>query len=826
MNPMTRATVCSHCGLPVPVAYQNPEVELQFCCSGCETVYHMLHQCDLQPLYEQVQSERNVPDPRSHVPPAYAEFDDEVFHQLYVRQEAGGIREIELYVEGVHCAACVWLLEKLPTICTGVVEARLDFRRSLLRVRWDVEQIRLSQVAGILDRLGYPPHAYRDRDREAKQRTEDRRNLIRIAVAGASAGNTMLIAFALYGGVFSEMSPEHRDFFRWASLIVALPAVLWAGNVFFRGAWSALRTRTLHMDLPIAIGIIAGFVWGIRNTIVGAGEIYFDSVTALIFLLLVGRWLQHRQQRVASQAAEILYSLSPSKARKIQGEQSKEVPIEALMPGDQIEVKAGESIPVDGMILLGTTQLDLSVLTGESMPVDANVGDTVLAGSVNLSTRLLIQVVKTGSETRLGQLLRQVEEANQRRAPIVKQADRLAGWFVAVVLCMAVLTFVLWWLRDPTHAIEYAVALLIVTCPCALGLATPLALSAGLGKAAQQGILIKGGDVIEALSRPGQLWLDKTGTLTAGQMKLMAWSGDSSWQPLVRAMEEHSSHPIARAFVEAFAQTAPVPDVQVEHRMGQGLIGTWQGKTILIGSPALVREQCGILPEETETTLEAWTQRALTPVVLAVDGVVKAVAGLGDPIRPDSYETLQFFRNMGWQIGILSGDHPVVVQAVAQQLGLNPSWCHGGLSPEDKVAFVTSQPHSTVVMVGDGVNDAAALSAATVGIGVHGGAEACLAIADVYLTQPGLRPLRTLLQGGRNTMRVIQRNLGFSLAYNVLGATLAIAGLISPLWAAVLMPLSSITVITSSYRAQTFGGVSCPSSTSYSPSPLSSPQSL
>lgn len=785
----------------------------------------MLHQCDLQRVYAQAQAERQESDPRSASPLAYGEFDDEVFHRLYVRQDTQHIGEIELYVEGVHCSACVWLLEKLPNLQPGVVEARLDFRRALLRVRWDTRQVALSQIARVIERLGYPPHAYRDREREEKQRAEDRRSLVKIAVAGACAGNAMLIAFALYGGAFSEMSVEHRDFFRWCSFLVALPSVLWAGNGFFRGAWAALRTRTLHIDLPIAIGIAAGFLWGIRNTIVGAGEIYFDSLTTLIFLLLVGRWLQHRQQRIAAQASEILYSLSPSRARRIQGDNVKEVPVEALSPGDQIEVKAGESIPVDGVIVLGYTQLDLSVLTGESIPVDVGVGETVHAGSVNLSARLLVHVTKTGSETRLGQLLRQVEEANQRRAPIVQRADQLAGWFVAVVLGMAALTVALWWMRDPAHAIEHAVALLIVTCPCALGLATPLALSAGLGKAARLGILIKGGDVLEVLSRPGRLWLDKTGTLTTGRMKLMSWWGDPSIQPVVRAMEEQSSHPIARALVEAYADMPRIDDVKVEQLVGQGMIGYWQETVVYIGSPAFVRGKCDAFSEEIEQEIQRLTQEAWTPVVVAMNGKAQAVAGLGDPLRPDTYETLQYFRKMGWRIGMLSGDHPAVVAAVARQLDLDPNFCHGGLSPEAKVTFVESEPHLTTVMVGDGVNDAAALRAATVGIGVHGGAEACLAIADVYLTRPGLHPLRELIEGGRHTMRVVQRNLGFSLAYNAFGAFLAITGLISPIWAAILMPFSSITVITSSYRARTFGAIPCPSSTSYSPSRLSSPQS-
>ncbi len=816
-SPRTDYIACSHCSLPVPQTLLVPDSELQFCCSGCEMVFQMLNECDLQRYYEMAQRERETPDPRTNTPPAYAEFDDDVFHRLYTKPSGPGLLEMELYIEGVHCAACVWLLEKLPSLVPGVVEARLDFRRSLLRIAWNPAEVKLSSIAGFVDRLGYPPHPYRDQKREAAQRAEDRKMLIRIGVAGACAGNTMLIAFALYGGMFSGMDGAYRNFFRWTSLIITLPAVLWAGNLFFKGAWAAIRTRTLHMDLPIALGIGAGFAWGTHNTIMSVGEVYFDSVTTLIFLLLVGRWLQHRQQRIAAQATELLYSLSPSKARRMQDGDVREVPVEALQEGDCIEVRAGDTIPVDGTIRSGQSQLDLSILTGESRPVSVSKGMPVHAGSTNLSNRLLVDVESTGSETRLGQLMRQVEEASQRRAPIVLQADRIAGWFVAAVLTLAVATFVLWWVRDPAQAIEHAVALLIVTCPCALAMATPLAISAGLGKAAQEGILIKGGDVLEALSQPGQLWLDKTGTLTCGQLKLVHWEGDEEIKPLVRAIEERSSHLIARAFVDAFEHLSSAGDAEVEQKLGQGIVGSIQEKTLHIGSPAFLRDTLGELPASMEASIHRLTQDALTPVVIAIDREVKALAGLGDPIRNDTQATLDHFKKMGWRVGILSGDHHDVVQAVARQLGLTPQDCHGGLSPEDKLRFVEETPCDTVVMVGDGVNDAAALSAATIGIGVHGGAEASLAIADIYLTRPGLGPLRSLLDGGNRIMGVIRRGLSFSLIYNLVGATLAITGLLTPLWAAVLMPLSSITVITSSYRARTFGGTSCPSSTSFSP---------
>lgn len=787
-------------------------------------VYQLLQTNDVCYLYEQVQDEREGEDPRAHVQPSsYAQFDDATFLELYSKERGPDLREIDLYLEGIHCAACVWLVEKLPSMVEGVTEARLQFRKAQLHLVWKPSETSLSTLAQLLERLGYPPHPYRDLHRHSQQRAEDRKMLIRIAVAGAAAGNVMLMAFALYSGLFQGMENKYQQLFRWASFVVALPSVLWASQPFFRGAWASLKMRSLHMDLPISIGIAAGFGWGTWNTLTHTGEIYFDSVTTLIFFLLVGRWLQLRQQRQAAEATELMHSLAPSTVRRIEAGGVREIPVEALNKGDLIEVRAGDTISVDGTIREGSSRLDLSFLTGESKPIVVDRGESVHAGSLNIEALLCVEVETTGSETRLGQLLKEVESASERRAPIVQLADRIAGMFVAIVLVLALITLLVWLWIDPNQALGHAVALLIVTCPCALGLATPLAISAALGKAAKQGILIKGGEILEALSNPGRLWLDKTGTLTKGQMSLVGWKGDTSIQSAVRAMEAQSVHPIAKALVEA------LPDEQkeatIQQIIGRGLIGSVDGLSIHIGAPEFIRECASTIPDWFEPAIQETTHQALTPVAIAVNSEVRALAQLGDPLREDAVETLEQLKQKGWKIGILSGDHPDVVRAVARQLPLDLEQCHGGLSPEEKQAYL-EQRDEVAVMVGDGVNDAAALAIATVGVSVHGGAEASLAIADVYLAEEGLTGLHQLIEGARRTSRVIRMNFIFSIAYNMLGALLAMTGWITPLWAAVLMPLSSLTVISNSYRARTFLDVQTSKNTEqHDPTLQSTPQS-
>jgi Cu2+-exporting ATPase len=783
----------------------EPDADLQFCCSGCRVAYEVIHEHGLDGYYD---IKARIDAPEQAAQPSgrgFTEFDDPAFHELYCRELPSGLRTVELYLEGVHCAACVWLVEKLTVVVDGVAEVRLDLGRSLATVNWNPDTTPLSQVARFLDSIGYPPHPFRGVEARDMARREERALLIRIAVAGAIAGNVMLIAFALYGGHFHGITDEFRTLFRWVSLALALPSVMWCASVFYRGAGGALKTHTLHMDLPITIGILAGFTQGAVNTVRGAGEIYFDSVTALIFFLLVGRFLQRRQQRRAASSTELLFSLAPSTARLVDSEGVRAVPIEALGPGATVEIRAGDSVPADGTIVEGSSTIDSSLLTGESSPEPVTTGNPVHAGTVNLGGRLLVEVRATGEDTRVGRLMRLVEEGAMRRAPVVLLADRISGWFVAIVLVLAAVTVGVWLKLDAEHAVEHAIALLIVSCPCALGLATPLAVSAAIGRAARKKILVKGGDALENLARPGQMLLDKTGTITEGRLAVVRWWGDEDVKPMVAALERHSAHPVARA-LSTVACEEVLPDIdEVQETTGAGISGVCGGRQVMVASASHIARELGGFPDESAAATTAITDEGLSPIVVAVDRKIVAVAGIGDPVRADSAGSVAAIRDRGWRVEILSGDHPAVVQSVARKVGIESVAARGAVTPEEKLEAVRERaPDTTVAMVGDGVNDAAALAAATVGIGVHGGAEAALAAADVYLARPGLEPVVELLRGARRTLGVIRRNLVFSIAYNVVAVSFAITGHMSPLLAAILMPLSSMTVVLSSYRARTF----------------------
>lgn len=794
---------CTHCALPVPSGLLRAGSEHQFCCHACDTAYHAICGSGLAQYYEYRRAESTSAAARS-TGGKYEEYDDPTFVDQYCITRQGGTRSTTLVLEGLHCAACIWLLERVPAVVPGVVDARVDFGRSHITIVHDPRVAPLSAIARFMDRLGYPSHPLREQAARQAQLNQSRAALIRIAIAGALFGNTMVIAFALYGAEADGMEPGMLLFLRSVSAALAAGSVLGPGWVFFRGALASLRVRALHMDVPIALALCVGLVHGVLNTIRGSGEVYFDTLCTLVFLLLIGRWIQQRQQRRAADAIEMLFSLSALTANLVERDTTRAVPVEALKRGDLVEVRAGESVPVDGFVISGISAVNAAFLTGESTPTEVGPGDRVAAGFVNLSAPIRVETTATGRETRIGQLMSLVAEEARRKAPIVRLADRIAARFVAVVLALASLTFALWMRQGVGAAVENTVALLIITCPCALGLATPLAIIASLGRAARAGVLIKGGDALEALAGRGTIVLDKTGTLTTGRWRVVEYQGPDRLKPMIAAAERHCAHPAARALAAAFdSEHARSLSATISNFVGGGIVAEVGDSILTIGSPRFVREYLPAMsiPEHLADAIDAATDRGMSVVLIAENGAVAAFAALGDEVRAETRDCLYRLRALGWNTVLLSGDHTRIASTIGQQLGFDESQIHGDASPQTKAEVVRQlTTEGATVMVGDGVNDAAALATATVGVAVQGGAEAAMTTADVYLSSPGLDGLVALVERARRTTGAIRRNLAVSLLYNLVFGSLAIAGMVNPLVAAVLMPLSSLTVIVLSFQ--------------------------
>ncbi|MGD0770374.1 MAG: heavy metal translocating P-type ATPase [Tepidisphaeraceae bacterium] len=804
--PATAPVPCSHCGQDVPRGLVEVESQLQFCCAGCRAVYDAIHACGLEAYYRLRNAAVAPPKPSEST---FESFDAPAFHKLFVQQQSQTVASVDLMLEGVTCAACVWLIERLPHVLPGVIEARLSLRQAIVRVTWNTRELSLSRIGRTLNGLGYTPHPAKGLPRKQLARIEVRKRLIDLAVAGAIAGNAMLVACALYAGRGGRMEDSYREFFRWISAVLGILSLAWPGAGFFRGAIAAVRLRTVNFDVPIVLGLLAGGVAGIVNVILNRGEVYFDSLSVLVFLLLVGRFLQFRQQRRADDAVELLFCLAPSTCRTVrQGDRIEEMPIEAVVSGDLIEVLSGQTIAADGVVESGQSHVLQALLTGEAEPVPVGVGDKVYGGVPNQGASLRIRVSQVGADSRVGRLMRVVERGVAEKPAIVQFTDRIAARFVLVVTLAAAGTFAYWSRFDVAAAVDHAVALLIVCCPCVLGLATPVTLAVAIGRLARRDILVKSGAAIEKLARRGQILLDKTGTLTFGQLRLVCWhvegfasTGDEQFKPLVAALERQSQHPVARAFCQALAafelpaaQSALLHDVKEQPNGGiRAMLGS---QAVHVGSPAFVNRAGISVPPSLARLQHELEQVGTTVVLVAVDGNAVALAGFGDQIRDDSRWAVHALHELDWDEQILSGDSQSVVRKVARAVGIDPSRATGEMTPEAKLALVREyQGRCLTVMVGDGVNDAAALAAADVGIAVHGGAEASLAAADVYIASPGLTPLVHLVTAARKTMRTIRVNLAISLVYNLVAAALAATGKMSPLICAILMPVSSATVL-------------------------------
>lgn len=793
---------CLHCGLPIV----EEEFASGFCCNGCYAAYGLIRGQGLEQYYELRRrlgqgKEGLLPISVDLLEESFVDLDAPRYWQSHVTPLPQGRVQTTMRLQGIHCAACVWLLERLPQYQAGVIDARVSLARSTIELIWDPGRVQLSHIARQLAKFGYRASPLTNSTREMEKKRQQRQELIRIGIAGACMGNVMLLAIAIYAGEWSGIAEEHRQLLRMASAVLGLVSLLGPGAIFFRGAWAAIRMRTPHMDMPVALGLGVGLLSGLWNTLWGFGELYFDSLTMLVFFLLIGRTLQSRQQQAACESVDLLQQLTPGTARRVRDGMVEAIAIETIMVGDTLEILAGQTIPVDGVVIMGETEIDRSLLTGESLPISVQKGDDVVAGTLNRSQTIRMTVEAVGEETRLGKLVEQIHRASVNKAPVVQWSDRISGIFVLVVLALAVLVGGAWWFIDRSVWVDRVIALLIVACPCALGLATPLAIAVALGRAAKRGVLIKGGDTLQRLVQPGVLLLDKTGTITEGSLQIERWYGSTESLGYAAALEESSRHPIAEAIRTAWrlrTQGEPPPvGEDLRQAFGSGIEGVIGQQRVMVGSGEWMRRM-GVAITEAMLAWESESlSRGLSPIWVAKNGEAIALGALADRIRPEVGGVIQRLTAKGWQVGMISGDHDQIVAGVGKALGLESAWVWGGMMPESKLAKVEALKRQgrPVVMVGDGVNDAAALAAADIGVAVRGGAEVSLQAADIFLASGTLVGIEDVMETGKKTLAVIARNARVSLGYNILAVTLASVGWLHPLLAALLMPISSLSVV-------------------------------
>lgn len=715
-------------------------------------------------------------------------------NHAYRAVDAGdGTSAVHLLVEGIHCANCIARIERTLAAHEDVVEARVNFSTRRLYVRWRGGRERAAEIVETVEGLGYGAIPF-DPKVLALQGSAESATLLRaMGVAGFAAANVMLLSISVWAGLWSDMEAVTRDLLHWVSALIALPAIAYAGRPFFKSALAVLRVGRTNMDVPISLAVLLAASVSLIETIDGGRHAYFDASITLVFFLLIGRYLDHRARAEARRSAERLLLLRATSAAMERPDGSVSyVPVEDLNPGMTVRVTPGERFPVDGEILRGETDIDSSLVTGESLPATASPGTDVFAGTLNLSAPVSVRVGKIGDDTLLGEIARLVEVAEQGRANFVRFADRVAGWYAPLVHGLAAATFAGWlFLGDVGWqvALLYAVAVLIITCPCALGLAIPVVQVVASGRLLKRGILLRAGDALERLANVDTVVFDKTGTLTRGRAEWVNRDDvPEAFRHVAAILASSSNHPLSRAIQRSEGTHAPAWD---SHEVaGCGVAATVDGTSWRLGR----RDWCGAadLPVLSEGP-EIWLSR---------DGVPVAGFAFADAPRDDAAETVAQLIAMGYAVELLSGDRDDVVEAVGAALGIENR--RGRCSPIEKVArlhALEAEGHH-VLMVGDGLNDAPALAAAHVSISPSTAADISQVQADLVFQGDGLAPVLHALQTGRRATRLTRQNVALAILYNAFAVPFAMAGFVTPLVAAVAMSSSSLLVTLNALRLQ------------------------
>jgi Cu2+-exporting ATPase len=800
---------CFHCGLelpaePLPVSVEG--VSHPTCCRGCQAVAQTIVDSGLGTYYRTRSALPPLPQFSSEALATLRVYDLPEVQRSFVREGQGerGEREAAVLLEGITCAACVWLIEQRLSALPGVRSASVNYSARRARVRWDPAETRFSAILAAINGLGYTAHPYDSTRSDDALRTERRALLWRLFVSAFGMMQVMMYAVPVYIAE-GTMTADIVQLMRIAGLVLTVPVVAWAATPFYAGAWRALKNRSLGMDVPITIGILAAFGASAGATLTGTGEVYFDSVSMFVFLLLAARYVELIARTRAAAEQERLVKLVPATAERLdrfpQPQRCETVAVAVLRPGDIVLVRAGATIPADGIVLDGTSACDESLLTGESRSVWKAPGERLTGGALNKHAPLVARVEAVGEQTILGGIVTLMDRAQSEKPHIACAADRAARAFVAFVLLLSIGAAAAWYSIDPSQAFWVAITILVVSCPCALSLATPVALTAATGALYRSGALVTRGHAVETLANATHYVFDKTGTLTSGAMTLvgvipLASHARDRCLDLAAAVEATSEHPIGKAIVAAAggARIGAVENLLAVP--GKGLDALIEGSRVRIGTPQFVAELHG-LPAPNELL---FVSDDVSPVLMGDEQGWIALFTMGETPRSDARRVIAELNARGIVTTVLSGDCTARVQRLAHDLGIASA--RGEARPADKVEFVRDlqRDGAVVVMIGDGVNDAPVLAQAQVSVALAEGAELAQNGADIILTGKQLAPLARAAGISRQALRIVRQNLGWATAYNLIALPLAAGGLVTPLAAAAGMSLSSLVVVLNALR--------------------------
>ncbi len=782
---------CSHCHLEYDEAVMEEDCGNYFCCKGCQGIYHLLEDEGLDDFYDKMG--KNTIEPPSKVSGDVEKFDLEGFTKRYVR-EKDGFSEVSLVIDGIHCSACVWLNEKVLGRSEGIVEVSINHTNNKAKILWDNDTIKLSEIIGLIRGIGYNASPYDASMQEVQANAKRDDYYSRLLVGVFATMNIMWIAVAQYGGYFTGMRGDIRHILNFAEFILATPVLFYTGSVFFRGAYFALKNRFVNMDLLVISGALGTYAFSVYVMLGGEGEVYFESVVMIITFVFAGKYLEVLTKKKAVDTMDGFSSAMPSEVTLIKDNERVMTGVEAVEVGDVIELRAGDKVVIDGVILSGEGSFDNSSLSGESEPLFLGVGESVLSGAICVDSVVRYRVLKPYGDSMLSKIITLLEESMDKKPRIEKVANAVSGYFSTVILALGVLTFVGWYLYSGTfeQALIVSISVLVIACPCALGLATPVATLVGVSRAAKRGVLFKEARSLETIAKCTTVALDKTGTLTNGTPKVVESYMDESFdKSILYSLVSLSTHPISRGVKEFLGVCDEVELQDVVSVEAKGVRANYKGKEIVCGSRLFVEER-GSTCREFDT--------AGSVLYVRYDGKVVASFSLRDRLRDGACETIEYLKKSGLRVVMLTGDNEGVARSIADEVGIDEY--RASLFPQDKAEYITSlrEEGEAVVMVGDGINDTLALSYSEVAITLGSGTDVAVEVSDVVLIDDDFSSLGVVFEISKSTYSKIKQNIAISILYNVVTIPLAMAGFVIPLVAAFSMSLSSLVVVGNSMR--------------------------
>jgi Cu+-exporting ATPase len=767
-----------------------------FCCKGCQGVYHLLKDEGLDTFYDRVGDTKLAPPTEQFEDSS--NFDSPAFYERFVTTNDDGFQEVSLVIEGIHCAACVWLNEKALSKMEGVVEVHINYTNNKAHIVWADRVVKLSAVIEMIRAIGYNAFPYDPSLQELRANKERKDYYLRMAVAAFGSMNIMWIAVAQYAGYFTGITQEYKTIMNVAEWVLATPVLFYSGWVFFRGAWFGIRNKIVNMDILVATGATLTYIYSIFITIFEHGEAYFDSVSMIITFVLLGKFLEVLSKKNAADTLDVIGKHIPNEVTIFEGDSSRVINVNEVKIGDVIQLKAGEKSAIDGEIVEGEGSFDESSLTGESDPIYKRPGDTVISGTTSIDALVKYRATRDFSHSTLSNLVALLESSVRRKPKIEQLANRLSEYFSSIILFFALATFIVWWFwpHDFATAFMVGISVIIIACPCALALATPVATLIGLGLGAKRGVLFKEAAQLETMAKADTLVLDKTGTITVGRPEVVdvTWEDAAVDRSLLYTLVQSSKHPVAQGIgSHLFGEDETLcrlPLEEVRQIAAKGMVGRYDGQMLLGGNAALMREH----------GLEVEAGGEYTRFYFAIDDRLAATFDLSDRPKEDASDVIFAMEHAGIDVIMLTGDHEQAAARIAQEVGIDTYYA--GLTPDEKAEMIASlqaQGH-VVVMAGDGVNDILALANADIGIAMGNGSDIAIDVSDVVLLNDTLTSLEEAFRISRTTYRLVKQNLGISLLYNAITIPLAMAGYVIPLVAAISMSFSSLLVVSNSLR--------------------------